>query len=324
MATGVLVPNNVEVATFAGRADRLDYDSLWTPELWGRDAFVSLTRAAAVTTDIALGTAIVNTYGRSPATLAQAAATLAESADGQIRLGVGTSTRKVVEDLHAGDFDNPPRRLHETVELIKKFLSDDDSVSYQGKEFDVSDFPGLDADVPVYAAALGPSNRRATGRTADGWLPHNVPFSRLGETFETVAETARERGRDPADIAVSPYVPSAVSDDPAEAISAVRGHIAYYVGSGEGYRKAVGASFPAAAETIAEAWRSGDREAARGAVTDDMMGDLAIAGTPADAREQLVGLAATDPVDEPIIAVPDGAPAEIAHRTVEVLAPANR
>ncbi len=325
MPTGILVPEHRDdVTTFAERAERLGYDSIWMPELWGRDAFVSLTRIATVTSDLTLGTAIVNAYGRSPATLAQAAATLADAADGQVRLGIGTSTEKVIEDLHGMSFDNPPRRLHETVELAKQFLSADGRVSYEGNTFDVADFPSLDADVPVYAAALGPSNRRATGRTADGWLPHNIPFGRLDEAFETIAETAHKVGRDPDAIDVAPYVPAAVSDDPQEAIRAVRGHLAYYVGSGDGYRNAVAESFPDAADAVAEAWRSGDRETARESVTDGMIEQLAVAGAPADAREQFERVATHDIIDQPLLVIPDGTPAPVVDQTVEALAPAQR
>jgi alkanesulfonate monooxygenase SsuD/methylene tetrahydromethanopterin reductase-like flavin-dependent oxidoreductase (luciferase family) len=325
MPTGVLVPEgHDDVPAFAERAERLGYDSLWVPELWGSDAFVALTRAARVTSDLSLGTAIVNAYGRSPATLAQAAASLTADADAGVRLGIGTSTRKVIEDLHGQSFENPPRRLHETVELTSRFLTADGRVSYEGKIFDVADFPGLGTDVPVYAAALGPSNRRATGRTADGWLPHNIPFGRLDEAFETIAETAREAGRNPDDITVAPYVPAAVSDDGEEAIQAARGHIAYYVGSGEGYRRAVAQSHPDGADAVAKAWREGERGEARAAVTEEMVADLAVAGTPADAREQFEEIAALDVIDEPLVVVPDGADEAIVEQTVAALAPERR
>jgi alkanesulfonate monooxygenase SsuD/methylene tetrahydromethanopterin reductase-like flavin-dependent oxidoreductase (luciferase family) len=322
MTTGILVPNDYDdVTAFAKRAEEHGYDSVWTGELWGRDAFVALTRAAVATEAVDLGTAITNVYGRSPATIAQAGATLDAASDGRARLGLGTSTPKAVEDLHGLPFDNPPRRMHEATELVKRFLDGDGRVSYEGNIFDVADFPSLGADVPVYAASLGPANRRATGRTADGWLPHNVPFDRLDEAFETIAETARDAGRDPADIEVAPYVPSAVSDDPEAARRVARGHIAYYVGSGEGYRRAVAQSFPEGADAVAEAWRGGERDDARAAVTDEMLASLAVAGTPEEAREQFADVAGLEVIDEPLVVVPDGTPEEIVDQTLVALAP---
>jgi alkanesulfonate monooxygenase SsuD/methylene tetrahydromethanopterin reductase-like flavin-dependent oxidoreductase (luciferase family) len=324
MPTGVLIRGHHDAPAVAARAESLGYDSVWTGELWGRDAFLTLTQAAAATDSVALGTAIANVYGRSPATLAQAAATLDELSDGRARLGLGTSTQKAIEDLHGMAFENPARRLHETAELAGRFLRGEGRVSYEGNIFEVADFPALGRDVPVYAAALGPAMRRATGRVADGWLPHNIPFERLETAFETIAETAREAGRDPDEIAVAPYVPSAVSEDRAEALRTARGHVAYYVGSGEGYRRAVAQSFPEEADAVADAWREGDREAAREAVTDEMVAALTVAGTPEEARVQFETVAAIAVIDEPLVVVPDRAPEAVAEATIEALAPARR
>ncbi len=322
MPTGILVPNDADdLATFAERAEQLGYDSVWTGELWGRDSFVALTRAVHYTDDIELGTAIVNVYGRSPATIAQAAATLDDAADGRFTLGLGTSTRKVVEDLHSESFDNPARQLHEATELTRQFLDGEGRVEYDGEVFEVADFPALSADIPLYAAALGPATRRATGRTADGWLPHNIPFEQLEVAFETIAETATQAGRDPGQIETKPYVPSAVSEDPKRARAAIRGHLAYYVGSGEGYQRAVAQTFTEEADSIAEAWRSGNRDEARSAVTDEMLGALGVAGTPEEARDQLADITALDAIDEPLVVIPDGTDEQLRRETMAALGP---
>ena len=321
MPRGVLAPERGDTATFADRAESLGYDSVWTGELWGQDSFVALTCAAERTDSITLGTAIANVYGRTPATLAQAAASLDRVADGRAILGLGTSTAKAVEDLHGMTFENPARRLHETAELTKRFLDGEQPITYEGNCFEVADFPPLERSVPVYTAALGPATRRATARTADGWLPHNIPFERLDEAFEYIETHAREAGRDPAAITVAPYVPAAVSDDGDTARATLRGHIAYYVGSGDGYRRAVAQSFPNRAETIAEAWRAGKREDARAAVTAEMVDALGVAGTPGRARAQFESIAALDVVDHPLVVVPASAGEGMVEETVDALAP---
>jgi len=320
MRASVELPADRDPAEFAAEAEALGYRAVWTSELWGTDAFVTLARVAE-RVDIDLGTSIVNAYSRTPAVLAGAAASVDAATDGSVTLGIGTSTPKAIEDLHGMAFENPPRRLHESVELAKAFLESEGRVSYEGELFSVRDFRGLDADVSVFAAALGPATRRATGRVADGWLPHNVPFDRLETAFEPIARTAREAGRDPDAIDVIPYVPAAVSDDPAAAYDCVRGHLAYYVGSADGYRNAVAQSFPGAAETIAEAWRAGDRERAREAVTDRMVDALGVAGTPTAARERLRKVADRSIVTEPLVVTPANAGAELAERTIRELAP---
>jgi len=320
---GVVLPRGgVDDARRAAvRAEELGYDACWTGELWGRDAFVALTAAAEAVDRVALGTAIVNVFSRSPATLAAAAASLATAAPAGVRLGIGPSTPKAMEDLHGRSYDRPVRRLHETAELVAALTDGEGRVNYEGETVSVADVPALDADVPVYAAALGPAARRATGRVADGWLPHNVPFPELAAAFETVAETARTAGRDPAAITVAPYVPTAVADDPADARAAIRGHLAYYVGSGEGYRRAVASAFPDAAAQVAEAWAAGKRDAARAAVTEEMVDALGVAGTPDRARDRFASVASLDVVDHPIVVVPEGVDAATRERTVAAVAP---
>jgi len=325
---GLLLPDTGgEPVEIGLRAEELGYGAAWMGELWGTSSVVALTELAVRTERIGLGTAIVNVFSRTPAVLAMTAATLDRTAEGRFTLGVGTSTRKAVEDLHGMDWSdpNPVRRAHETIELAERFLGSEGRVEYDGEVFDVADFPSLDADVPVYHAALGKANRRVVARLADGWMPHNVPFPDLEESFEYVAEHAREAGRDPDEISVAPYVPAAVADDADEARDAVRGHLAYYVGSGSGYERAVATRFPDEASEIAAHWRGDGRErdrgAAKGAVTDEMVEALGVAGTPETARERLHDLLGMEIIDEPLIAVPQNASEGMVERTVEELSP---
>ncbi|MFC7045959.1 LLM class flavin-dependent oxidoreductase [Halobacteriaceae archaeon GCM10025711] len=323
MHVGLLLPPVEEPSPtdLATRAEALGYDSVWLGELWGTDAFVTLADVAARTDSVTIGTAIVNVFSRTPAALAQAAATVDRVADGRMVLGVGTSTPTAVENIHGMAFDRPVRRAHETIAIAKRLLGGDDRVTYDGELLSVDGVPPLDADVPVYHAALGPANRRVVGRLADGWIPHNVPFPDLGDAFETVAETAEEAGRDPDAIEVAPYVPAAVSDDPGEARDAIRGHLAYYVGSGEGYRRAVAGRFPDQADRIAAAWQDGEHGEAAGHVTDSMIDALGVAGTPEMARDQLRDLADHPVIDRPLLTVPNQAAADLAEETMEALAP---
>lgn len=325
VTTGLLLPDTEETdqIEYGVLAEELGYDRAWMVELWGNSSFVELGVLGERTDDIGLGTAIVNVFSRSPAVLAMGAASLDRLSDGRFTLGTGVSTPKVVEDLHGMAYDRPVRRAHETIELATEYLRGDGSpVEYENELFEVADFPSLGVDVPVFHAALGPANRRVVGRLADGWIPHNVPFSQLSEAFEEVAEAAGERDRDPDDITVAPYVPAAVHADPEVAADAVRGHLAYYVGSGGGYQRAVAVGFPEAAETVAKAWREGDRAGATAAVTDEMVADLGVAGTPETAPEKFAALLEDVPIiDHPIVAVPRQADEELIRRTVEVMAP---
>ena len=323
MKPGIILPpaDVMDPTGYAQEAERLGYGSVWMPELWGSDALVQLAAVAEATEDVRLGTAIVNVFSRSPAVLSMAAATLDRFSDGRMVLGTGVSTEKAIEDLHGVPFERPVRRAHDTLAVIQEYLSPgEETVDYDGELVSVQDFPALDREIPVYHAALGPANRRVVARLADGWIPHNVPFTRLDEAFEDIAETAEEAGRDPEDITVAPYVPAAVSEDGEKARAALRGHVAYYVGSGAGYRRAVAQSFPDEASAIADHWQAGDTDAAKGAVTDEMIRALGVAGTEEEAREQLAAL--TDGiVDLPIVTIPRQAAGELGFETMQALSP---
>ncbi|ELY99352.1 LLM class flavin-dependent oxidoreductase [Natrialba asiatica] len=325
MEIGLMITSfgDVDQADVAARAEEREYDAVWVGELWGASGVVQLTEMACRTEEIELGSAILNVYSRTPAVLAMTAASLSRASNGRFTLGLGTSTPKAVEDLHGRSFDRPVRRAHETIELLRRFTAGDgDPVSYEGELLSAADFPSLDAPVPIYHAGLGPANRRVVGRLCDGWIPHNIPFSHLDEAFEAVADAARERDRNPDEITIAPYVPSAVSEDSREARDTLRQHIAYYVGSGDGYRRAVSMTFPDQAERIAEAWRRGDTGEATAAVTDEMLADLGVAGTPEQARGQLRTLLAETGIDRPIIVVPEPASSSVAETTIDELAPA--
>jgi alkanesulfonate monooxygenase SsuD/methylene tetrahydromethanopterin reductase-like flavin-dependent oxidoreductase (luciferase family) len=315
---GALLPSTREPAEFARRLEDLGYGRLWVGELWGADPFVQLTRAADV--DIGLATAVVNVYSRTPAAIAQAAASVQETAAGDVVLGLGTSTPTAIESIHGLEFEQPIRRLHETSALVGELLASESRVEYEGELVSTHGTPGFGVDVPIYTAALGEAARRATGRVADGWLPHNVPFDRLGEAFETIAGTARDAGRDPEAIAVTPYVPCAVSEDEQAARDAIQGHIAYYVGSGRGYQNAVAMSYPDEADQIADAWSTGDRDRARELVTQAMIDDLSIAGTPSTVQQRFDDAIPADVVDSVCVVVPENAP-DLVDPTISALTP---
>jgi alkanesulfonate monooxygenase SsuD/methylene tetrahydromethanopterin reductase-like flavin-dependent oxidoreductase (luciferase family) len=240
--------------------------------------------------------------------------------DGRAILGVGVSTSKAIETVHNLDFHRPVRRTHETIELVKRFLDGERTpTTYEGEIFQIREGPTLDADVPIYNAALGPANCRATGRVADGWTPYNIPFQHMDEAYETIERAASRHDRDPDEIAVKPRINVLIDDDIDAARDGIRGTVAYYVGSGEGYKNAVGRGYPEEAETISSEWRSGNHQRARSAVTDEMVRDLGVFGPADHVRERLAELVETTPIDVPILDVPAQLADDRIERTVDEL-----
>ena len=330
MSLGIVLPKTAsqprrpagDAGNFARRVEALGYDSLWTTEGWGRDSFVELTHVASQTGDLRLGTSIVNVYSRTPAVLAMASASLAELSAGRFVLGLGAGHPYSIEGIHGLDWERPVTRTRETIELLQRF-TETGEFPYRGEVFDIDGAEPFDVSVPVANAALGERNRRITGELADGWLPFNIPLPSLPAAFETIAEAAQAAGRDPDAITVRPWIPTAVSEDRESALGLLRGNVVNYVGGFEdnAYKNALAQHFQDAAEAIADAERAGDHDAARAAVSDEMIRAVGIAGTPGEARSQLAEIQGMSVVDTPIVSVPSAASDEVVDTTVETLAP---
>jgi probable F420-dependent oxidoreductase len=67
------------------------YESLWLPELFGREPFATAGFLLGCTERLALGTAIANVYARDAHAMAQAQRSLAELSGGRFLLGLGVS-----------------------------------------------------------------------------------------------------------------------------------------------------------------------------------------------------------------------------------------
>src|SRR5207237_8748309 len=116
---------------FADAADRLGYDTVWVAEAYGWDAFTLLTEMACHTERVKLAAGIVNVFSRSPALIAQTAASLDNISGGRFVLGLGTSGHQVIEGWHGVRFERGVRRLRETMEVVRTILRRERLV-YQG------------------------------------------------------------------------------------------------------------------------------------------------------------------------------------------------
>ena len=79
MKTSVLVPTTGDIATVrehAAMADRLGYDSINCSHIAARDSFTTLAGLAYLAPSVTLATAVAPIYHRSPASMAQTAATV--------------------------------------------------------------------------------------------------------------------------------------------------------------------------------------------------------------------------------------------------------
>ena len=308
------------------RAETLGYDHLWMPETWGRDAVTTLASIAHRTEDIGVGTSIANVYSRSPALLGQTAATLQEASDGRFRLGIGPSGPILIAGWHGTDFERPLRRTREYVDVVRMVLSGE-PLEYDGDLFQLSGFRLRTAPPerppPIDVAGMGPKSVELAGRFGDGW--HAIVMTEAGlreriEDFERGTELG-DRQRDDQRVMLS--LPCCALADGDRARTLVREHLAFYVGGmGTYYRDALARQgYEETAMEISERWANRDREGAAAAIGDDLLDDLAAAGTPDHARERFEAFASIDGLDAVSVSFPRGATTEDIDETLTALAP---
>lgn len=241
MQLGVKLPHTgptLETSSLSDHASRLEaagFDSLWvgdhvvlpaaiasyypstavrratwpaahTPYL---ETIVALAVAAASTTRVRLGTAVIVAAQRNPVLLAKQLAGVAHVSNGRLEVGVGAGwLREEFEALNA-PFDRRGARMLEWIELMRTCWTGRPA-EFAGENYylppDLFILPAPPTTIPVY---VGGHSRRAlqrAGTVGDGWLgqqfANELDPERLAGEVACVRAAATAAGRDPAGLRV--------------------------------------------------------------------------------------------------------------------------
>ncbi len=190
------------------------FASAWMANIFGLEALTALAVAGHGVGGIEVGTAVVPTYPRHPAVLAQQALTTALALDGRLTLGIGLSHKIVIEDMYGYGFDAPAVHMSEYLSVLLPLL-EGQPVAFTGSTLRAS--IGLSVpragEVPVMLAAMGPQMLKLAGqRTAGTILWMTGPATVRDYIAPTINAAAQAAGR-PAPRVVC-ILPVCVTDDP--------------------------------------------------------------------------------------------------------------
>lgn len=303
----------------AQEAERLGYDSVWTAESWGSDAFTPLTWIAAQTSRIKLGTAVAQMAARSPTTTAMHALTLDHLSGGRMMLGLGLSGPQVVEGWYGRPFPKSPlTATREYVDVVRQVLRRQAPVELDGR-FHSHPYRGPDAtgigkalkpithplraDLPVLLGAEGPKNVAQTVRIADGWLPLYWSPSRP----EVYGAAVRDL---PQGFLVAPMARVKVCDDVSEGLLPVKVMLGFYIGGmGHAARNfhadlMARMGYEEEARRIQRLFLDGRREEAVLAVPDSFADEISLVG-PRERIAERLELWRKGPVTDLLALAPD-------------------
>jgi probable F420-dependent oxidoreductase len=221
----ILTSYSIDVADLAVRAEELGFESIWTgdqpilpvvtetpiPREWGDipDPFILLTRAAAVTTTLKLGTAVCVVTERHPITLAKQVATLDMYSGGRFLFGIGTGSHREEADIFGADFDHRWTQAREAVGAMKELWMKEKS-EFHGRYYD---FPAVycypkPVQTPHPSILLGSHVPQVFKRIvdyADGWVPIGVPAEKIADARKQLNTLAEAAGRDPRSIDITAF-----------------------------------------------------------------------------------------------------------------------
>ena len=258
-------------------------DTLWIPETWGMENFSMLSLSCMENKFSKIGSSVINIYSRSPSLIAMGAATVDTISNKRLVLGLGTSTRPLIEDFHGDKFEKPVKRMKEYVDIIRLILTGK-TINYSGEIFSLKGFSLLIRPprntIPIYLAAVNQKMVELAWKIADGVIFYLRPKNEIKSTL------AKMQNRKKIDTTLQ--IITCVHEDPEKAIIRAKKTIAFYVSVGKIYREFLALNgFKNETKNIFEEYKKTGLENNHELVPESMINELCISGTPDECKKQL-------------------------------------
>ncbi len=256
------------------------------------DVYAVLGAAARQTDTIRLG-AVTNPYTRHPAATAAALATINEMSDGRAFVTLVAGGTMVLHPMGL-ERSSPLALLNDTISTLRMLWSGE-SVTWQGRKLCLQDAQLTTGahEIPIWVAARGEKMLQLAGLQADGLVL--MVKSDLEEAIDIAEsarnDTAQESARPLARIYLDrlAYRPEMIEEAK---------HLYGYaiMDSPPRILKNLGLDENEIAE-LKQAFAQGGPEAVGRLVTDELVAEYQIAGTPEQCRDQLQQMIATHQLD---------------------------
>lgn len=297
-------------AELVAAAEEAGFDTVFTAEAWGSDAFTPLAWWGRQTVRMRLGTSVVQLSARTPTACAMASLTLDHLSGGRHILGLGVSGPQVVEGWYGQRFPKPLARTREYVDIVRQVWAREAPVTSTGTHYPLplagEGTTGLGkalkpivhplrADIPIMLGAEGPKNVALSAEICDGWLP--LFYSpRLAGMYnewldEGFARPGARRTREDFEICATAQV--VITDDRPATMEMIKPFLALYMGGmgaeetnfhADVYRRM---GYSEVVEDVTRLFRSGRKDEAAKVIPDELVDDAAIVGDVAYVREQI-------------------------------------
>ncbi|WP_326829227.1 LLM class flavin-dependent oxidoreductase [Streptosporangium sp. NBC_01810] len=218
-------------------ADRNGFESVWVAEgRLARDGIVPAAIIASKTSNLKIGTGVVNNKSRNAALMAVTFKTLDEVAPGRAILGIGAWWEPLATKV-GQPLVKPIASMREYITVCQAFFRNE-LVSFEGEfvqmrdvRFDSMYRENKPVDIPIYIGAVGPKMLELAGEISDGvHMDFLLPPSYLTGAKEAIGRGVAKRTDGRTGIDLTQIVACSVNDDdPQEAIDACKAFLTLYL-----------------------------------------------------------------------------------------------
>ena len=281
-----------EFAAVVRETEARGYHTAWTGETGGYDAIAVMATMLAHSTRLHVASAVVPVQTRTPTLLGMSAATLAHLAPGRVALGIGLSSRIIVEQWHGVKFSAALAQIREAVQIIR-LVTAGERVNFDGTFYRVRNFRLMAPPAParVVLAALGPEMLELAGEIADGVVLNWIPPEAVPASIAHVEAGARRAGRSLEGFETACFIRTCVTDDATTARAALARDITGYaiVDVYASFFRTAG--FASEVDAVNARWRAGDRAGAVTEISPRVLDGLGVVGDEAFCRARIEAFA---------------------------------
>lgn len=163
-----------------------------------------------------------------------------------------------------------------------------DAALDEGRRVEAVDPLPVEPDRPLADGKKATDRPRRRG-LPDAWLPNPIPLSSMDQLREHVDRGAEKQDRDPAEVETIPFATTCVFEDGEQARTRASEENAHYIGAMGDYTREslTHLGFGDVATEVDELWADGETDAAVDAISDELLDEITVSGTPEQAAATL-------------------------------------
>ena len=173
------------------------------------DPFIALNTAAAVTTNLKIGTGVCLVTQRDPIVTAKMVSSLDQVSNGRFLFGVGNGWNQDEIENHGTDFRTRHKLARERIEAMQTIWTQDEP-EYHGELVNIEKMnqwpkPVQKPHPPIIVGGAFPYAARRAIRYGNGWIPRADRLAKdgVGVLIERFRHMATEAGRDPQSLPIT-------------------------------------------------------------------------------------------------------------------------